>query len=165
MALATSNLSVNSILTTLGVSTPRAIFYNGGTLKSAAELAALVSKSGLSAACPGADADAKLANLLADRKLSYFKGYNHITNFLTVDPMQLVFDASGGSQYAFATANSGVTFSVSSNEDWVETLVNSYGIIVVFLDQNTNPISREAIITVSASNGLSKSLYIFQEPL
>lgn len=78
--LVISNLPVKSILQTLGVASARAIFYKGAgltTLKTAAELGALVRAGGLSSFCPGATADAKLANLLADRKLSYFKGYNH----------------------------------------------------------------------------------------
>jgi hypothetical protein len=78
--LVTSNLPVKTILQTLGVSSARAIFYKGTgltTLKTAAELGALVRAGGLSSYCPGATAEAKLGNLLADRKLSYFKGYNH----------------------------------------------------------------------------------------
>lgn len=79
MALPTSNLSVNLILSTLGVTTAKDIFYTGGVLNTIAEIGAIVSKTGLNATyCPGADADARLANLLADRKLSYFKGYEPI---------------------------------------------------------------------------------------
>ena len=167
MALATSNLSVNSMLTTLGVSTPRAIFYASGTLRTAAQLATIVSKDGLSATyCPGANADARLANLLADRKLSYFKGYNHITNFLTIDPTEMYFPAAtleGGEQTATVTANSGVTFTISSNQSWA-TASESGGIITVAVETNTNPISRDATINVSASNGLSDSIIIYQNP-
>jgi len=36
-----------------------------------------VNKYGLGSACPGADADAKLANLQADQILGYFEGYDH----------------------------------------------------------------------------------------
>lgn len=79
MALPTSNLSVNLIYTTLGVSNGRDLFYVGATLKTVAQLGLVVNKNGLNPAyCPGADADARLANLLADRKLSYFKGYDPI---------------------------------------------------------------------------------------
>lgn len=76
MALTTSNLHVNSILSEFGVSTAKAIFYNGSTLKTISQFGALVNKNNLSATyCPGSTADARLQNLLTDRKLSYFKGY------------------------------------------------------------------------------------------
>lgn len=86
--LASSNLSVNSIKTMLNVTSLRTIFYKGvalDTLKSVAELGAVVNKLWLSSACPGANADAKLQNLLNDRKLSYFKGYGYSDNF-TLSP-------------------------------------------------------------------------------
>lgn len=86
MALPTSNLSVNLIYTTLGVSNGRDLFYIGATLKTAAQLALVVNKNGLNPTyCPGADADARLANLLADRKLSYFKGYEPIVRVTIYD--------------------------------------------------------------------------------
>lgn len=81
--LASSNLSVKAIKTALGVSSLRAIFYKGAgltTLKTVAELGTLVDKRWLSNACPGANDDAQMANLLADRKLSYFKGYGYNDN-------------------------------------------------------------------------------------
>lgn len=79
MALPTANLPVSLICSTLGVNSPKEIFYNGSTLKTIVEIGQLVSKAGLDPNyCPGADADARLTNLLADRRLSYFKGYDHI---------------------------------------------------------------------------------------
>ena len=125
-----------------------------------------MSKDGLNSTyCPGANADARLANLLSDRKLSYFKGYNHIVNFLTIDPTEMNFPAAtleGGEQTATVTANSGVTFTVSSNEDWA-TASESGGIITVAVETNTEPQSRFATISVSASNGLSDSIIIYQD--
>lgn len=68
----------------LNVTSAKAIFYKGvglTVLKTAAELGAVVDKRWLSNAyCPGANDDAQLANLLADRKLSYFKGYGYDDN-------------------------------------------------------------------------------------
>ena len=78
--LATSNLSVKSILDMLGVVTPKDIFYNGSTLRTSTELATVVNKLWLGDACPGATPDAKLSSLYTDRKLSYFKGYGFFNN-------------------------------------------------------------------------------------
>lgn len=77
--LPTSNLKVSQILTKLGASSPKGIFYNGGSLKSLTKLGEMVNKNGLSDYCPGATPDDKLNNLLNHRKLSYFKGYNPVT--------------------------------------------------------------------------------------
>jgi len=86
MALATSDLLIEDILDILSITSKDAkdIFYNGSTLKTISEFGNLVSKSGLDATyCPGADADARLSNLLSDRDLSYFKGYESLSNFYT----------------------------------------------------------------------------------
>lgn len=86
--LATSNLSVNSILAMLGVTSAKAIFYKGVglvTLKTLAELGATVNKLWLGTACPGATPDEKLTSLYNDRKLSYFKYYGYTDN-LTIQP-------------------------------------------------------------------------------
>lgn len=80
--LATSNLSVKSLLTMLGVTTPKEIFYVSGFLRTVGQLQLVVNKLWLGAECPGADPDSKIASLLADRKLSYFKGYGFVENFL-----------------------------------------------------------------------------------
>jgi len=77
-ALPTADLPVSLILSTLGVVTAKAIFYNGSVLKTLTELGQIVRKEGLSSFCPGVDASAKLSNLLNDRRLSYFKGYEHV---------------------------------------------------------------------------------------
>lgn len=86
--LPTSNMSVNVLLSMLGVTSPKAIFYKGVgliTLKTVAELGATVNKLWLGSACPGTTADEKLTNLLADRKLSYFKYYGYNDN-ITFSP-------------------------------------------------------------------------------
>ena len=80
MALPTSNLSVNLILQTLGVSRAEEIFYNfpGRVLKTKQQLRQLVNRSGLDPNyCPGNNRNKRITNLLNDRKLSYFKGYDH----------------------------------------------------------------------------------------
>lgn len=73
-------------MTILGVSSVKAIFYNGTTLKTVAQLGALVNKYGLSSYCPGSTVDTKLQNLLNDRKLSYFKGYSAVNNNFILSP-------------------------------------------------------------------------------
>jgi hypothetical protein len=86
--LATSNLAVSDIKNALGVDSLREIFYKGvglTVLKTATELKTLVRMYGLGSACPGATPATKIDNLLADRKLSYFKGYQHNDNF-TLSP-------------------------------------------------------------------------------
>jgi len=80
MILPTSNLSVKLICQTLGVNSPEAIFYNqpGRVLKSKVELKQLVNKKGLDPTyCPGSNRNRRIANLLNDRNLKYFKGYDH----------------------------------------------------------------------------------------
>lgn len=76
--LPTSNLPAKSIINALGVAKAKDIFYEAdGTLRSELELKMIVNKWGLSVYCPGLNQDSKIANLRTDRKLSYFKGYDH----------------------------------------------------------------------------------------
>lgn len=120
--LATSDLSVKSLLTMLGVATPKAIFYNGSTLRTAAELGAIVNKLWLGSACPGASADLKLATLLADRRLSYFKGYGYDDN-LTLSPsygVSMVYTDSVNSK----TLSAGVSTTVSDYAQNINSSVN-----------------------------------------
>lgn len=90
MALATSNLKGSDILGVIDRTTLKEIFrYSNGNSRSLASVWVKVCKWGLSSYCPGADADAKLTNLRADKKLSYFKGYKHILIvFSTISPGQ-----------------------------------------------------------------------------
>ena len=125
------NLSVKSIKTALGVSSLRAIFYKETgltTLKTTAELGALVDKRWLGSACPGINDDAQLANLLADRKISYFKGYGYDDNVL-ISPsygVSLQINAtwiaspgwSQGSYYQSEFSTSGMKIAVSGYEDY-----------------------------------------------
>jgi hypothetical protein len=113
MILASSNLSVSTIIQALGVASAKAIFYNGdGSLKSAAQLEYVVNKNGLSSYCPGSTADEKLANLRANRNLSYFKGYNTSYNSLETSTSSIVL---GG----FSTSSQ--TFTITSNVSWTIT--------------------------------------------
>jgi hypothetical protein len=79
--LPTENLSVSAILANVYMSpaTVKAIFYYAsGNLKSTQDFSNTVGYDNLDPAyCPGATPDARRANLLADRKLSYFKGYKY----------------------------------------------------------------------------------------
>lgn len=112
--LATSNLSVNSIKTMLGVTSLRAIFYKGAgltTLKTVAELGATVNKIWLAAACPGANADAKLQNLLNDRKLSYFKGFGYDDNFTASPAYGMTFTG-----IAMSALPENITFPVTTTQ-------------------------------------------------
>ncbi len=77
--LPSSNLSVAQLCQTLGVSSPRYIFYKpNGLLKTSTEFTQMLMNLGddgasLSNSCPGATQTEKRANLRNDRKLSYFK--------------------------------------------------------------------------------------------
>lgn len=77
MKLATSNLSVKAIMQMLGTGGGvKAVFYSGSTLRTISEFGTIVNKLWLDPNyCPGETPDARLQNLLTDRKLSYFKGY------------------------------------------------------------------------------------------
>jgi hypothetical protein len=76
MALPISNLSVSTILSTLGVSSPKAIFYKDiglTTLKTIEELKDLVADNGLNATyCPGTTNEQRITNLLNTRNLNRF---------------------------------------------------------------------------------------------
>ena len=77
MALATSDLAVSTILSTLGVSTPKDIFRNtDGSLKTVNEIWSIVNRWGLDSLYLGGGGQSKIMQLLTDRKLSYFKGYD-----------------------------------------------------------------------------------------
>lgn len=77
MKLPTSNLSVIEIVQMLGTGDGvRGIFYSGSTLRTIESFGTIVNKVWLDPTyCPGETPDARLQNLLTDRKLSYFKGY------------------------------------------------------------------------------------------
>lgn len=168
MALATSNLSVKAILQTLGVSTAKAIFYNGGTLKTITELAQLVNKNGLNSTyCPGADADERLSNLRTNRRLSYFKGYVHASGTLTVSPLSFTLSNLQQDATLMVYTEVGTTWTATKNVSWI-TLYNTSGSgngdVDFGVPDNTLPISREGMITITASNGLTRQIPVFQNP-
>lgn len=169
MALATSNLSLKSILQTLGVSTPKAIFYISGTLKTLTQLGSLVNKSGLNVTyCPGANEDARLQSLLNDRKLSYFKGYEHVTAYLVVDP--LVFNVSADSSQPYEpqisiSVNGSTAWSAEPSDGWVQlSSISGSGNAVIYptFSPNPEPTSREAVIQI-ASGGFGETIHIYQD--
>ena len=163
MALATSNLSVASICTALGVSNAKAIFYTSTGLKTWSQLAALVNKDGLNAAyCPGATADDRLASLLDQRRLSYFKGYTSIINYLSCSPTSLYPSFDGAD----------ITFNISANINWTITEAISWislnttsgsgnDTITVTVDFNYSVSDRTVSFTVQGS-GITKRIYITQ---
>lgn len=164
MALPTANLSVNAIKAALGVATAREIFYIGATLKTAAQLGALVSAAGLNPTyCPGADATARLANLLADRKLSYFKGYNPIIDYLSCTPISIYFPKEG----------SGGSFEISSNLAWTITEAIGWLTLSAISGTGTAIITATALVNGSTQNrmgsftvqapGFSKTINVEQE--
>ena len=124
MALVTSNLPVSSILSLLGVSGARDIFYVSGALKTKAQLEALVNKEGLNPAyCPGTTNDDRITNLLNDRSLKYFKGYDHTASAppaanIAVSPLVGSILASQGT-YNITTLNASSAWSVISKPAWV----------------------------------------------
>lgn len=138
MGLVTANLPVKSIIQTLGVANAKAIFYNGdGSLKTIAQLGALVDKNGLNAAyCPGATADERLANLRANRNLKYFKGYNHNAGYLTCNPDYLTFNGGGS-----------LDFSIISNLSW--TITESVNWITV---NKTSGTGNDTVTVTAAAN-------------
>lgn len=122
MALPTANLPVSQICSTLGVNSPKEIFYNGATLKTISELGALVSKNGLDPTyCPGADTDARLANLLSDRRLSYFKGYLHIVKVSVYE--RGVGAGNWANDYEYTTG----LITVSEQADYIRVLKSASG--------------------------------------
>jgi hypothetical protein len=95
MILPTSNLPVSTIITVLGTIRAKFIFRNiDNSLRTINELWAIVNIWGLSFYCPGTTFATKSSNLINDRRLSYFKGYNH-----TLSPMSgndILVEAAGG---------------------------------------------------------------------
>jgi hypothetical protein len=137
MILPTTNLSVETIILALGVSSGKAIFYNAnGTLKSLAELELVVNKYGLSSYCPGSTTDEKLTNLRANRNLSYFKGYNTVYNSLEISTSSIVLGS-------FSTSSQ--TFTITSNVSWTITRSNT-----TYMSVTPSSGSGNATITVRA---------------
>jgi hypothetical protein len=156
MALATSNLSVNSILTTLGVSTPKEIFRKAGdVLKTANELQEIVNPYGLQIA--GSTISARLNTLLTDRKLSYFKGYDHnkspidITDIVNVNPE----GGNYGTYVQCVFSNYSWTY-YSRSDNWVTAPSPSSGVgttlITLNVQSNPNDWARTATITLKGAS-------------
>jgi hypothetical protein len=152
MSLATSNLYVRSILQTLGVANQKAIFYNAdGSLKTIAQLGALVDKNGLNATyCPGATADDRLSNLRANRNLKYFKGYTPNTAYLTCSPE--TFSIEWGEDWLEVSINTNQSWTVSESLNWIsvdKTSGTGNGMITIYISGNSSSIARHAHIYVS----------------
>lgn len=166
MALPTSNLSVSLICSTLGVGTPREIFYNGSTLRSLAGLGAIVKKAGLSPSyCPGLSDDERLENLLYYRKLSFFKGYDHNPGYLTASPMVLYFSASPTTGETInISINAGASWAVDyTSASWIIATKQDSATLYVEVETNGVPVSREGTIRITANNGLDLDISVYQD--
>jgi hypothetical protein len=155
MALSTANLSANSIKQALGVSSHKLIFYNAnGTLKTLAELGAIVNKNGLSSYCPGATADEKLLNLLTYRRLSYFKGYAPVAGYLTASPGSLEFSDMIGDS-ANISINSDVNWNVTGAPAWLSITggSGSNNGTITATTTSENGIGRDRIGTITITGG------------
>lgn len=175
MALVTSNLPVSSILQVLGVSSAKAIFYNGSTLMTLTEFGAVVNKYGLNASyCPGSTVDDRLQNLLNDRKLSYFKGYDH--NYypspggsLSATPNSLGFLANGNyintNQVTVSATEYG--WSMTSKPDWVTVSPTSGGtgntVLTISVSANSGGARNGMIILYQSTSGRTMAITIQQE--
>jgi hypothetical protein len=128
--LPTSNMSVKALLQMLGVSTPKAIFYNNGVLDQT-HMLSVVNKNLLTTYCPGSTADDKADNLFADRKLSYFKGYGYSDNVSLLPSRGMDFDSVTSSWFSGSTQN-------NFSEYYFEEVISS-GQVTFVLSSTTYP--------------------------
>ena len=163
MGLPINNLSVNNILSNLGVASKKAkdIFYNSnGTLKSEIELRSVVTGELHSKHCPN------LATLRVRRNLASFKGYENFT--LSVNGTVYSQDWRGISstmaqgRTKIHVSSGGASFSVSSNSSALKFLQYSDGIIP-YWDTNYSVTleNRTGILTVTAG-GQSVTITVTQ---
>lgn len=152
MALPVNNLSVNNILSSLGVASKKAkdVFYNSnGTLKSESELRSLVTGILNPSYCPD------LATLRVRRNLASLKGYENFT--LSVNSTAYSQDWRGISSTTaqgrtkIHVSSGGASFSVSSNVSALKFLQYSDGVIP-YWDSNYNITleNRTGVLTVTA---------------
>lgn len=152
MGLPINNLSVNNILSNLGVVSKKAkdIFYNSnGTLKSESELGSLVTGILHSNHCPD------LATLRVRRNLASFKGYENFT--LSANSLVYSQDWRGISSVTaqgrtkIHVSSGGASFSVSSNASALKFL-QYLDSVIPYWDSNYNVTleNRTGILTVTA---------------
>jgi hypothetical protein len=152
MALPVNNLSVQYVLSTLGVTSKktRDIFYNSnGTLKSESELRSIVTGNLHPSHCPD------LATLRTRRNLSSFKGYENFTlsvgNTTYSQDWRGILSATAQGRPKIHVSSGGASFSVSSNESTLKFLQYADGIIP-YWDTNYNVTleNRTGVLTVTA---------------
>jgi hypothetical protein len=133
-----------------------------------AELGDLVKGDLDSTFCPGASATERLTYLLVNRKLSCFKGYNHIVYFLIADPVQFDFMADANTGEVAVSTNEHWSASVNAEaENWITIVSGSgtgSGTMSFSILGNIEPMSRGASITISTTSGLSVIIMISQAP-
>ncbi len=104
-------MSVKALLQMLGVSTPKAIFYNNGVLDQT-HMLQVVNQNFLGSECPGSTPTEKGNLLFNNRKLSFFKGYGYFDNisllpshgmsFVSVTSPWLTGSASSQNEYYYS---------------------------------------------------------------
>lgn len=176
MALATSDLSVNSILSVLEVATAKAIFRNGDTLKTTDQLWAITNRWGLSAYCTGSTSALKLSNLRTDRKLSYFKGYNHTAEPFSTSKVNINFDRLGDTKtFSVNCLSSDYTWSIESIPSWIDSISATNGtgttLITIVVGMTSKGYQQTATLNIyglpkfHGGTPFSKDVYLTQDPL
>lgn len=168
MALDEIDLPVSAILSTLGVSSLRAIFYKGAaldTLKTVEELKNLVADNGLNATyCPGTTNEQRITNLLNTRNLKYFKGYNHA--LLRCNPLEIDFWFQNNTA---ATVNiiSSMSWSISKNQSWItisKTSGSGNSTFSINVTNNGTSNYRTGTVTVTGG-GVTVTIRVNQEAM
>ena len=143
----TSNLHISEIATVFGKDMKN-IFYTGSTLKSLVTFGTIVNKYGLNSSyCPGADANARLQNLLSNRRLSYFKGYSDffVTTNLT--------------HYEASNSLGSVNLNITSTGDWTATVSGEFLLTLSTYSGNGN-LSNLVVSYSNNSSGFPRLGYV-----
>lgn len=164
MGLPVNNLSIQYVLSTLGVTSKKArdIFYNSnGTLKSESELRSIVTGNLHSSYCPD------LATLRTRRNLASFKGYENFT--LNVERTTYSQDWRGLTSTTaqvrtkIHVSSGGASFSVNSNKSALKFLKYSDSLIPYWdVNYGITLEDRTGILTVTAG-GQSATIIVTQK--
>lgn len=82
------------------------------------------------------------------------------SNVLSVVPVA-VSAVAGQGQYDL-TVSTNAAFTVAETLDWVNTHINNNGTVTLYVYENTQAVARTGIVTITASNGLSRDVTIVQ---
>lgn len=106
-ALPTSNLGLTIIAATLGCAADLRVCCASTAVKA----------QGLNATyCPGYDAASRLANLRADKKQSYFKGYDHDVTLIPIEILSIEYYVPDGNHWR-------VTFRINSLKSYLFNVI------------------------------------------